>query len=640
MQFKHPELLYALLLLLIPILIHLFQLRRFKKVAFTNVKFLKDIEVQTRKSSQLKKWLILLTRMLILTCIVLAFAQPFTTNSDNFKATQETVIYLDNSFSMQAKGSNGSLLNTAVTSLLETMPETDKISLFTNNNTFLNTTLKAIKNDLIQLEYSSSQLPYNAVLLNGERLFSKDAESQKNLLLISDFQQLDEDFSNSLKSYIKLTAIQLQPKIVANVSIDSVAVQINGSDTMNLEVFLKQHGNPYQEMAVSLFNDEVLVAKTAVDFELGNSVVFSIPANEIFKGKLVIEDDYLVFDNDFYFNLNTNNLAKVLEISEVDDRFLHKIYNEERFDFTSTSLQNLNYSLIANQNLIVLNELESIPENLITVLGTFVNNNGHLVVIPSANANLDTYNKLLSLINARSYGRLITNEKRITNINFSHPLLNNVFDKTVDNFQYPKVDRFFSQGMGSSAVLSFEDGNSFLQQYNTTYVFTAPISADYSNFKQSPLIVPVFYNIGERSLKLPRLYYTIGNTNTIDIAASVGTDEILTLNNEETAVIPMQQAFNQKVSITTDEFPASSGIVDIKQKDQVLGQLSYNYSRKESDLRYLNMKDYKDLNYYQTVTAAIDSIKSASNINALWKWFVIFALCFLALELLILKYFK
>ena len=60
MQFKHPEILYALILLIIPIIIHLFQLQKFKKVAFTNVEFLKRIELQTRKSSKLKKWLILL----------------------------------------------------------------------------------------------------------------------------------------------------------------------------------------------------------------------------------------------------------------------------------------------------------------------------------------------------------------------------------------------------------------------------------------------------------------------------------------------------------------------------------------------------------------------------------------------------
>lgn len=114
MQFKHPELLWALLLLLIPIIIHLFQLRRFQKITFTNVKFLKNVKLQTRKSSQIKKWLVLITRLLLLACLVFAFTQPFTTNSDTFNAKNETVIYLDNSFSMEAKGNNGSLLNEAI----------------------------------------------------------------------------------------------------------------------------------------------------------------------------------------------------------------------------------------------------------------------------------------------------------------------------------------------------------------------------------------------------------------------------------------------------------------------------------------------------------------------------------------------
>lgn len=60
MQFKNPEILYALFLLLIPIIIHLFQFRKFQKEAFTNVAFLKEVSIQTRKSSQLKKWLALL----------------------------------------------------------------------------------------------------------------------------------------------------------------------------------------------------------------------------------------------------------------------------------------------------------------------------------------------------------------------------------------------------------------------------------------------------------------------------------------------------------------------------------------------------------------------------------------------------
>ena len=143
MQFKYPELLYALFLLLIPILVHLFQLRRFEKIPFTNVKFLKEVILQTRKSSQIKKWLILCTRMLALAALIFAFAQPYFANRDIVKTDKETVIYLDNSFSMQSKGEKGDLLKRAVQELLNTVPEEEEVSIFSNTETFKNTTIKS-----------------------------------------------------------------------------------------------------------------------------------------------------------------------------------------------------------------------------------------------------------------------------------------------------------------------------------------------------------------------------------------------------------------------------------------------------------------------------------------------------------------
>src|SRR4051812_34281412 len=123
MQFKHPEILYFLFLLIIPVLVHLFQLRRFKKEYFTNVRFLKELSIQTRKSSKLKKWLLLLTRLLIMAAFIFAFAQPFFKAKDSNQATNEMYIILDNSFSMQAKGQKGELLKRAVQELLEHAPE-------------------------------------------------------------------------------------------------------------------------------------------------------------------------------------------------------------------------------------------------------------------------------------------------------------------------------------------------------------------------------------------------------------------------------------------------------------------------------------------------------------------------------------
>ena len=243
MQFKHPEILYALLLLVIPIIVHLFQLRRFQKVAFTNVQFLKNITLQTRKSSQIKKWLTLFTRMLLLACVIIAFAQPYIADSNSFNTKSETVIYLDNSFSMQAKSSNGTLLNKAVQDIIENMDEKEQITLFTNDNTFVNTTTKAIKNDLIQLKHSPNQLSYDAVILKGKKSFSKDQNSIKNLIIISDFQQKTEIMSMEKDSSVTFKFVQLKPENFNNIAVDTLYISNLDVNTIELNVGLKNQGN-------------------------------------------------------------------------------------------------------------------------------------------------------------------------------------------------------------------------------------------------------------------------------------------------------------------------------------------------------------------------------------------------------------
>src|SRR5690554_2032448 len=134
MQFKHPEILYALFLLLIPIFIHLFQLRRFQKMDFTNVAFLRKVTVQTRKSSKIKKWLTLFMRLLAFASIIIAFAQPFSISKNAIEKEVETTIYIDNSFSMQAKGPRGTLLERALQDLFEKTNDEERLNWFTNNS--------------------------------------------------------------------------------------------------------------------------------------------------------------------------------------------------------------------------------------------------------------------------------------------------------------------------------------------------------------------------------------------------------------------------------------------------------------------------------------------------------------------------
>ena len=640
MQFKHPELLWALLLLLIPVIVHLFQLRRFEKVSFTNVKYLKFVELQTRKSSQLKKWLTLLTRLLLLACVIIAFAQPFTSNTEGFNIKNEIVIYLDNSFSMEAKGNNGSLLNEAIQDMIKTIPEDDQITVFTNDDTYRNTSIKAISNKLIQLKYSPQQLSYNSAYLKGKQLFSEDKTSVKHLVLISDFQQKKDPLNFETDSSIVLQLVQPKAKYANNISLDSLYIGSNTSGNIELKVKLSQQGSPIENVSVSLFNDETLIAKTAVDIDKETTTTFTIPNDTGFRARVAIEDASLQYDNILYFNINNTEKIKVLSINQASDRFLEKLYTEDEFVFSSFDLKNLSYNRIEEQNLIILNELETIPNALITALNVFASNGGSILIITSVNSYLNTYNHILNELNLPNLNPLQDSEKRVTSINYDHPLLESAFYNRVDNFQYPKVNSFYPLSSSYSAIYNFEDGQAFLTGGNKAYVFTAALNSENTNFKKSPLIVPALYNIGKQSLELPQLYYNVGDNNTIDINVAIGQDDILSLENDKESLIPLQQTFSKKVSLTTNDYPKNAGLFNVINNQKILNQLSFNYNRSESNLNYHNISDNADFSVKDSFVSTIDAIKSNTRINALWKWFVIFALAFLIVEVLILKYLK
>src|SRR3954467_15375736 len=115
MSFVFPQFLFALFAVSIPIIIHLFNFRRFKKVYFSDIRFLKEVKLQTQNRNRIKHLLILLCRILAISFLVFAFAQPFipTTNKNATVGIQASSVYVDNSFSMENVSKNGMLLDEA-----------------------------------------------------------------------------------------------------------------------------------------------------------------------------------------------------------------------------------------------------------------------------------------------------------------------------------------------------------------------------------------------------------------------------------------------------------------------------------------------------------------------------------------------
>ncbi len=640
MQFKNPELLFALLLLVIPIIVHLFQLRKFQKTPFTNLKFLKEVTLQTRKSSQLKKWLVLLSRLFALACIILAFAQPYSTSKTDATAQSETVVYIDNSLSLQAKGAQGEMLKTATQQLFKNTNIPEELSWFTNSTETQQTAIADFKNDILDLSYSSNSLSLQETLLKAESFFSNDQTTLKNLVWISDFQG-QENFPDLSKSNLNISTVQLKPSNTNNLSIDSVYISSVNSSSLELSVLLSNYGEAEENVPIALYKQGELIARTSNAIQKNTSATATFEIEDTnFEGTVSITDQSLLFDNEFFFNINEKDKIKVLAIHQGNDGFLRKIYTSDEFDFTSQQLNQLDFNILQEQNTIVLNQLEEINTVLKNALNSFVENGGTLVVIPSIQSNTSSYNTFFSQLNLGTISSSSTSEKQITTIHFSHPIYQNVFEDQVTNFQYPTVGSHFSLSRKHTPILSFQDNTDFLIQNERLFIFTGSLSTENSNFTNSPLVVPTFYRIAKQSLPLPDLYYNIGGQNEFAVSVSLPQDHILNLKSETVNFIPLQRNSSNKVMITTTDQPEKAGIYGVYDKDKKLQSVSYNYLRSESILNYMNAANWTGTTNFNSLDSVFEKLAEDSNVRDFWKWFVIFALFFLAIEMFLLKLLK
>ena len=642
MQFKHPEILYFLFLLVIPILVHLFQLRRFKKEYFTNVRFLKELSIQTRKSSKIKKWLLLASRLLLLTTIIIAFAQPFFKAKDSKNSSNEMYIVLDNSFSMQAKGQKGELLKRVVQELLEHTPENQTFSLITNSETFWNTDIKSLRTELQNLKYSALPFQLESAMA---KIKSRKSVFNKDVVVITDAVGLESKQLKSIDSDFNTYFIIPEAEQKNNTSIDSVFIHQTLDDFYEIGLKLSAFGEKDKLIPVALYNQNKLIAKTLTKLEeKEKTIYFTIPKKD-FHGYASIIDNGLEYDNNLYFSISKPKKNNVISIGQSEkSNFLSRIYTKDEFNFNNFAIETLDYNTLEKQNTIVLNELDEIPQALQTTLKSFVEKGGNLVLIPSAKTSTANLNPFLRIFGNIQFKSLENKEKLITKINFNHPLFTGVFENKINNFQYPKTKTSFGISGSNPAALYYEDQTAFLTSINkplsSVNIFTAPINLENSNFQQSPLIVPTFYKMGVNNQNNGVNALTIGNNNPFLVDATLSKDEILKVKNETETFIPVQQILNDKVKLTFNDFPFQAGNFGIYNQNQRIQYISFNYNRTESDLDQANeevLSDYKTIDSIDTVFNSLQTDRTDSQI---WKWFVIFALLFLVTEMAIIRFVK
>ncbi|MDK2771381.1 MAG: BatA and WFA domain-containing protein [Flavobacterium sp.] len=641
MHFKHPEILYFLFLLVIPILVHLFQLRRFKKTYFTNVKLLKELQQQTHKTSTIKKWLLLATRLLLLTFLIFAFAQPFFEAKESEQKQNELVILLDNSFSMQAKGENGELLKKAVQDILENVDENQIFSIVTPSVAFWDVDKQTIQSDLQKLTYT--YLPFEIDNLVNQVTLSKPNIPVDYIVITDGVQVKPSSLLNELKSNVYFWLPKSEKQY--NCSIENMSI-VNESDNLyDIKIDLKSYGEFEDKVQLSIFEDNQVIAKTQVEFAKNKAeILVSVPKKEM-QGTVIIDDKSLTFDNTYYFTLVKPEKSNVLVVSsESNATFLSKIYTNKEFNLELSTLKTLDFSKIENQDCIVLNELKNLPQSLLNTLQVFYQNGGNIVVVPNRESNLEDYNALLQKFGNGKIVSSFNTEKEITKINFTHPLYENVFEKSVSNFQYPKVNSGFQFSGNFFNVLTFSDGQPFLaslsNKVGNLFLFSSALNKENSNFQNSPLIVPTFYKMAFSKLNTTSSTFEIGQNGNLILNAILSKDEVVTIKNDKYSFIPIQQIITDKVKLTFQDYPENAGNYNIIQQDKEIAKISFNYPKNESNCVQNNTLNFDNFTSINSVSQAIDEMFSKRLDTMLWKWFLTATLLFLIIELLIQKFVK
>ena len=235
MNFLYPGFLWAFAVLIIPVIIHLFNFKRYKTIYFSSLTFVRHVDQQTKSTQKLKHILILISRLLAFIFLVLAFAQPYF-SSDSSKASKGTPIiamYIDNSFSMQARGSEGELLSEArenARSIIDKSAVDTRFIIGTNDMSgmeehFLSRIEAYEKLDKINLSPISRSVKeivdWQTEILRTEE--SANSKSATQYVFFSDFQKNNPLKNNSYSvDNLSIYPVQLKPENESNIYIDSV----------------------------------------------------------------------------------------------------------------------------------------------------------------------------------------------------------------------------------------------------------------------------------------------------------------------------------------------------------------------------------------------------------------------------------
>lgn len=682
MNFLYPQFLWALLAIAIPIIIHLFNFRRFKKVYFSDLRMLKEVEMETSKKSNLKHLLILLSRILALVALVLAFAQPFFPSKIKQVGQGEKLvsIYVDNSFSMSNISQEFTLLDQAkqkADNIAQLYKQSDKFQLITNDfepkhQRFV--TKQEFLELLQEVQVSSSSRLLSEVEQKQHDFLNKEFTANKLGYFISDFQKSTANLDKlKLDTTILTSFVHLKPELIGNVYIDSVwfdsPVRV-----------VKKKENLSAKLVNKTPDDIQLKAELVINGKIEGFVNQDIKANShaevvlnytqdqpgLVTAKLRISEypnPNATFDDEFYFSYLLEESAKVLVVNN-NPRWMDNVsgnvnqlfINDGYFKIKNSLATAIDYSEFSSSGLIVLNELNEFSTGLIAELLKYIETGGSVVYFPGTKLDYNSVNEFLLSVEAGRFLSLDTTNTKVSYLNYEHPIFKDLFEKIPNNLDLPIISSSYRFSASSRArldkLMKLQSGNDFLNKFSykngQVYVYTVPLDNGFSNLASHSIFVTSLLRIAENSGSPQSVGFVVSDDRITLKDKEYLVEEIHVQNKElEIDVIPEVEKNRGEMELFLPKSITQSGNYSVTYKEKSIAGFGLNYSRLESDFDTYDLAELKKATKGAQVIngADMDNARGAESLTAAtdtkwWKWFVLLALVFLACEMLLIKFLK
>ena len=630
---------------------------------------------------KLQNLLILICRIVAITFLVFAFSQPYKNPTNGLQKAQETIIsiFIDNSFSMSAKGTEGELLSEskeAAKQLINSYPNNQRYIISTNALSAVQQRIidaKSAYEEIDLIKYSPIQRNFNSIFNwtqeTKQKIDKRDQKSKSyELLFLSDFQseffKLDAIQADSISN---INLWQFKPQKVENCYIDSVWFKnkTHRASEEN-ELFFRLNNDSPEDIVnleltitVNDFSKDIFMSVNGNSNSI-NSVNIPVQPEGNSEGKIELRDQMMYWDDEFFFSYQTTAKREILIINGKDaNERVAKVYGTELyFDVKETPISKVNQSSFYNKRLIILNGISTISTGLSADILKFKQNGGNILILPSDDIDTRALNQLFADLGLPEVKASQKTALKANSIELRDPTFDGVFEKNeqtdlnLPNFRF--IHKTNSKNTSAIALIKLRDESPIFYRSldQQSFALYSSLKESCSDLVQNTLFPVLCIRIAEMAGSDNIPYHFIGQDKLISFETDVANNGPVKLQNNRTDFIPktiQKDAYNYiDISGTEAMEYLSQGNFALKQMD-TLKMLALNFNRKESSVKLttteemtkkLALKGISSLNS-QLFDEKTDVAKIKLNhIKEYWRICIFITIMAIFCEILIAKFWK